>query len=558
MASAGGGSSLKFVVEIAADQATQGLQALQLAVNQASGAIKTSFGGIGPSARAAGHEVEGLKDKIKGFVREERGERRMASFFVRDIAEIIPVSKEAKFALTDLGGALLGGGAVGMGIAAAATLLGGLAGAFHEIGKEAEEAEKKMVKAAEESRKAWEDMRASSQSFLRDLNPDRTKSEKWLEGQTEKYSTAIEETQGALAKAEAKRAPLGGYSGASFWQYQTWADYKAAQALDAEIDRLKANLIDLEAKKTTAQRVFSEKLQPAEQAADRAKLDKDIAKAMRDADVAASNKVFEDKLERERKADEKRREERKKAAEKLAKEERDRYLYADRGFAELEAPAFGTVTLDENKIAKDKAHALKEAQEKYREELRKTAAEYEHFGHIASRTMTGLITGTMSGAQAMQYLLGAITEAVLQYFTKIAAAELAKRTVDTAANTAKVGQNAVVTGSGVTAWAAPTMGPYAIALGAAAMAAVLSEFVISGSAAKGARIPPGMNPVFQLHSGEHVIPAAIARRYEAGAPGASTEINITAIDAKSVERLFQNNGRALVRALERRQRRVRG
>jgi hypothetical protein len=130
---------LRFQIEVASDQATEALRAVTAAVNEAGVKMRGSFSAIGPAVRSAGTEIGGLTESIKKFVSEERSQARTAGFFVREIAEIVPVSGEAKGALTQLGGALLGGGIVGIGLAAAVGAVRLLTAAWRE---EAEAAKK--------------------------------------------------------------------------------------------------------------------------------------------------------------------------------------------------------------------------------------------------------------------------------------------------------------------------------------------------------------------------------------------------------------------------------
>ena len=69
-------SSLRFTVEVAADQADQALKAMTLAFNQAGAQARIAMPGIGGASKGAGAEVVSLGDKIKGIAREQRSEAR--------------------------------------------------------------------------------------------------------------------------------------------------------------------------------------------------------------------------------------------------------------------------------------------------------------------------------------------------------------------------------------------------------------------------------------------------------------------------------------------------
>lgn len=127
-------------------------------------------------------------------------------------------------------------------------------------------------------------------------------------------------------------------------------------------------------------------------------------------------------------------------------------------------------------------------------------------------------------------------------------------------STSVIASNAAEAGSGAAASQAsiPIVGPM---LALAAMAAIFAAVMAIGkkkSAARGYDIPKGLNPMTQLHEEEMVLPQkyadvirGLAGRQggeEGGAPGA-THITIQALDARSVERLFKDEGSALVAAL---------
>lgn len=81
-----------------------------------------------------------LGEAAKRYARDQRAEAKTAGFFVNQLADVIPISSEAKGSLTELGGAMVGGGALGIGLAVATVSVGLLAKAFYEQSKAAEEA----------------------------------------------------------------------------------------------------------------------------------------------------------------------------------------------------------------------------------------------------------------------------------------------------------------------------------------------------------------------------------------------------------------------------------
>jgi hypothetical protein len=121
--------------------------------------------------------------------------------------------------------------------------------------------------------------------------------------------------------------------------------------------------------------------------------------------------------------------------------------------------------------------------------------------------------------------------------------------------------SAAETGAGVAAFMAPEIGPAAVPAGETAELTVLS-FIPGLSAAGGVwNLPTDM--LVQAHAKESILPAAIAAPMRdffqnggaagstGGTAGGDTHINVNvqAVDAQSVQRLFMNNGGALVKAL---------
>ncbi|WP_436462745.1 phage tail protein [Acinetobacter seifertii] len=116
--------------------------------------------------------------------------------------------------------------------------------------------------------------------------------------------------------------------------------------------------------------------------------------------------------------------------------------------------------------------------------------------------------------------------------------------------------------------AIPYVGPIlAVGAGAAAFGLVAGLAGKIKSARGGYDIPSGVNPVTQLHEDEMVLPSQHAntiremgKALRSGASfgaaavaegrGAGPTINISAIDAKSIQRLFKSNGRAVASGLQ--------
>lgn len=153
-----------------------------------------------------------------------------------------------------------------------------------------------------------------------------------------------------------------------------------------------------------------------------------------------------------------------------------------------------------------------------------------------------------------QAVIGTLSDMAAKWVVNALLSKLISKT--TAAG--EIAANAGVAGAAATASAAaiPFYG-WAIApeAGAAAFAAAMS-YLPSISAAGGFDIPGNVNPIIQAHAREVVLPSKLSDAFREGADrlggggsGGDTHLHVHAIDAKSVERLFHNNGAAMVSAL---------
>ncbi|EHU1901519.1 phage tail protein [Acinetobacter baumannii] len=160
------------------------------------------------------------------------------------------------------------------------------------------------------------------------------------------------------------------------------------------------------------------------------------------------------------------------------------------------------------------------------------------------------------------------------------AGEATRTSVTAAGGLARLGLKAAeaIKGIMMSAWEAmagafkamvaiPYIGPIlAVGAGAAAFGLVAGLAGKIKSARGGYDIPSGVNPVTQLHEDEMVLPSQHAntiremgKAMRSGASfgaaaaaeggGAGPTINISAVDAKSIQRLFKNNGRAVASGL---------
>jgi hypothetical protein len=175
-----------------------------------------------------------------------------------------------------------------------------------------------------------------------------------------------------------------------------------------------------------------------------------------------------------------------------------------------------------------------------------------------SRAMEGMVTGTMNAKQALASIWAGMRQALIGELAKMMVAKVAAFAKERLLTMAGIGGDAAKAGTGAAAAVAPIpiVGP---ALAVAALAAVFgSAIAMQGkvpSARGGWTIPSGVNPMAQLHEEEMVLPKAESRVIQDlaqnGGAGGGMNVNISAVDARSVQRLFEENGAALAQSLQR-------
>jgi hypothetical protein len=172
------------------------------------------------------------------------------------------------------------------------------------------------------------------------------------------------------------------------------------------------------------------------------------------------------------------------------------------------------------------------------------------------------LQGQLSLQGVMKGLWQSMTQAVTGALAKMAAEEMIDQVKTmvfgkvTAAT--KIAANAGVAGSAAVASTAaiPIVGP-ALAPAAGALAFSQAMSFAGLTAAGGFDIPGTMNPIVQTHAREMILPAKHADVIRSladqgpGAVGSGGQVNLTihAVDAKSVQRLFMDNGAHLAASL---------
>jgi hypothetical protein len=190
------------------------------------------------------------------------------------------------------------------------------------------------------------------------------------------------------------------------------------------------------------------------------------------------------------------------------------------------------------------------------------------FGKNLETSFSSLIQKFAQGTLSVKGLLIGMGQAVLGSFTQIfadiaarwLASQIMQRIGGTITALGQISAHAAVAGAAAFASIAaiPIVGPMmAPAAGMAAYAGAMSFASMASipAAAKGYDIPAGVNPLTQLHEKEMVLPqrqADVIRSMadNGGGNGSPVHIHINALDAKSVARMFHENGGELVKALK--------
>lgn len=208
------------------------------------------------------------------------------------------------------------------------------------------------------------------------------------------------------------------------------------------------------------------------------------------------------------------------------------------------------------------ANDMVKIENKAAQEARKPFTDFMTSSQAAfKQSIASMIDGTQTFSGAMKGLfkgiLGAFANMVAEMAIKWIMSMVTTRAVQATTGVAQVMSNAAVAASAAFASIAaiPFIGP-ALAPGAAAAAyAGTAAWAPLASARDGFDIPAGLNPVTQLHEREMVLPAAQADAVRDmangnGGGGGVVNLHVNAVDAKSVERLFKENGRHIASALQ--------
>lgn len=185
-------------------------------------------------------------------------------------------------------------------------------------------------------------------------------------------------------------------------------------------------------------------------------------------------------------------------------------------------------------------------------------------------TLSNFLKGAQTIGDTIRGLMSSVLDSITNMLADLATEWLTQHVAmafatKTAAATSAGAYSGVAGAAGIASFAGA---PWPVDLGAPAFGATMAAAAASYSAAAfaasaGFDIPAGMNPVTQLHQKEMVLPAHLAepmRQFLTGgrAGGSPVHLHVNAVDARSVQKLFNRHGSALADSLRRQERRFRG
>jgi tape measure domain-containing protein len=169
-----------------------------------------------------------------------------------------------------------------------------------------------------------------------------------------------------------------------------------------------------------------------------------------------------------------------------------------------------------------------------------------------------LMQGSITIGKAMRMVFQSIASTIIQMLAQVLAKWLVTQVMMMVLGKQQAASTVVQSAgeAGAAGVASMAAAPWPLNMTApvfgAAMSAAALAFAPVASASRGFDIPAGMNPITQLHQREMVLPAEHAetiRNMSGENGGSAVNINVTAMDAKSVAQLFRDNGSELVKAV---------
>jgi len=574
-----------------------GLSNVQRSVADAARAMVGSWQQVNPAVRQVETGFGSVSKALMSWRREATQEARTAAFFAAQIGQIGIMSKEAGGALAQLASGFAFGGAAGIGIEIVKMIAGGLVAARNEARKAAED----LKKAGAEASGAWiefarsvdkasaaravynkvalakEDEREQAARRQTELKDEIVRLDTIIERESERKRLAAEKIAGGSALSPEEERGLAAVG-------------RLQQKLDkakGDLERLNERYPGLDSFVETQKAALAE----AEKVAQKSKVGEIIEKQgaatveMEQAhkvamlEISASLMTEREKIVEEGEAkilaiqkkyigaasaERQRAVAQEVAAERAVTAERLRRF--DRGkqssFSET-MDAFSQAEIDVFKPEQHKGAELNfKSSMKDMEEMKKRMEEMKAAARSMAATFADAFMDMATGAKSVgdvmkELLLGFLRTLVQMVFEKIALG-IVEQFAEKAKGMGLIATSAGVAGAEAAAQVASTpafaSAPFVGAAIAAEVQAMGMGFL--ASAAGGFDIPAGVSPIARLHEKEMVLPAPIAQGFRemiaAGSSGGDTyQVSISAVDARSVERLFRDNPGAILRSLSR-------
>jgi hypothetical protein len=541
-------------VAVGADvsQVKPALDSVTKAAQQAATDVAGAFQGWTDATGKAEKAHWGLEGALKGVRTEIRDGERLTGFYVKQLASMVPVGDAAKNMLGGLAEVSLG---LASSVGKAFNPLMAVLLAFDALKAGIDvygwlnEGTKKATEEAEKLRlKTIEVAKALSQDLARSAEEARAKLDKAFGIDPEE---AAMKRKVALAKINLELKRL---------QNDELRKKGEVEGEGQRLNDIKALEVEL-AKATNSYKQFiffrdKAAAQEAGKAANKAAEGFEIEAATRR--VAADAKhtqATEDQRKREQeaaleqlKATEKQIEADTKEIElkaKLVAEAEHKLNSADAAsFDEGNFPGMGKKDFDSQVGIKNLSKGVKDVE-----------ATARSMGRTFSQVLGSVVTGSMTAAQAFKALGTTMVQALIDVGVQELITAIFSKGVQKAKDLSGVSGAAAVAGAEVTAQLAsnPFTLAGAIPGGLAFAGAVNAAFLPMVAAASGGFDIGNYNPLTQLHAREMVLPAQLADKVRNMTDGGGrvTNLYISAVDAKSVERLFRDNDGALIKTLNR-------
>lgn len=490
---------------------TMGMQVeLLLTAKGMTANLKNAQGEIVQTVNILKNQLPKAADEAgKGFAKFKTEIGRSSSammFFTRSLGELGPGGQTAQIALSGLGGMLMGGGVVGLGLAAAQVGMRLLGDALGESSEATAKFRVELQQAADESKRRLADLAIEIEKVR--LASTGLSSEQIVATMAQKKSA--DEFQRAAVTVASLREEI-----AELRANPYIGSENRIAGLQMELTKWEANLAAASAYRNQMEVLRA--MQAEEGRAAQAGLAQKAMAGIIKATPAPKKKPTKDVVGFEG--------------------------FEDEGRALDDLRTLEAADFAKGLAAADKATKEMEANAK------RIASAYAQMGQSMGESIGTAFAGMITGAQSVRDAMAGMLKSIVNTVIEAVKTQVMANAVAASAEAAK-------SQAGI-----PVVGPI---LAGAAMVAMLSMVQglvgsIPSSAGGLGRVP---NDTFAyIHKDETVLPAALARTYRdlaagGGGRGGAPVFNVSALDGRSVERVFSNNDSQVMRAMRKMQRRI--